>query len=152
MKTSEILESFVSNLTKQSSKNLTDLLKQEFGVTNEVVYSEFYGMSKGTDAEYMIVTFDKDEEVYIINRMKLCHHVQRGIELVDVSPTPEEEFEKLADAKKYVDKKSKPSLPLSSIRQSSAKITPAAHARLAAMKNHKFSDDIGGNSSNYRSR
>ena len=103
MKTSEILESFVSNICDLTSKDLEKLLVKEYGKI-KILHSVFRRLVDKTDAEYSIVSEDKDEEEFLINIVRVCAKLGSKNEVTYAAPIPDKTFKTLPEAKAYADK------------------------------------------------
>jgi predicted ATP-binding protein involved in virulence len=97
-------ESFVSNLDKLTDKELTKKLNQYYGDSTgtKILFSKFISLKNGTTAKYAIVTFDDDEETYLVNFVELEHDLKNGIEVVDADAVPTETFDSESKAISYV--------------------------------------------------
>lgn len=69
MKLTTITEHFVSNLTRLSRLELQTLFNKEYKSDIKVLHSSLQKLVKGTDAVYLIVSYDVDEGEFLINDM-----------------------------------------------------------------------------------
>lgn len=97
-KTSTVKESFVSRLDSLKIDDLQPL------VDFKLLHSKFIRLN-GPEAEYYIASKDDNENMFLVNVLTVVHKLGEGYKLEDISPVPEEEFERLADAKRYIDSK-----------------------------------------------
>lgn len=99
-----INEHFASSIHDLKSHEVESLLKAHDPSIDRVYRTKFLGLKNGSDAHYLVVTHDKDNGQYIVNRASIAHYLGRGHKVISISPTPEH-IGDYGDAINYVDKK-----------------------------------------------